>query len=92
MKDLLGRELHLGDLVFTYKKGKKVFFDRFFLDYAIIVGEQRAFNGSSEYKFEDACIVGYNNDELIKKSELEKSYIEYINKYQKLKNNKKIHK
>lgn len=85
MKDLLGRELHLGDLVFTYKKGKKVFFDRFSFDYAIIVGEQRAFNGSSEYKFEDACIVGYNNEELIKKSELEKSYIDYINKCTELK-------
>lgn len=88
MVDLLGRELHLGDLVFTYKKGKKVFFDRYSFDYALIVGEQRAFNGFSEYKFEDACIVGYNEEELIKKSELEKSYIEYINKYQQRKNNK----
>lgn len=88
MVDLLGRELRLGDLVFTYKKGKKVFFDRYSFDYALIVGEQRAFNGKSEYKFEDACIVGYNDAELIKKSELEKSYIEYINKYQQRKNNK----
>lgn len=89
MKDLLGRELGLDDLVLTYKKGKKVFFDKSSLDYAIIVGESRAFNGTSEYKFEDAIIVGYNDDELIKKGELEKSYLEYLKKLQEKNNIKK---
>lgn len=78
MLDMLNRPLRLGDLVITYKKGKKVLFDIQYLDYAIIVGEERAFNGFHEYKICLACIAPDTEANQKRKHELSKKYTELI--------------
>lgn len=86
MRDIIGREVNLGDLVLTYKKNAKISKISTKL-YALMIADDRAFNDIGNFKCDAVYLVqNPSPEEQQIKAALHKRYMEYTYEETKKKN------